>query len=202
MTKKAKATAEASSTAPDATATGTDQDAQGAAQTTEGGQTPTEDVKTDPTASGADQSAEGSATESDQDDKADPDFVPTPKDGEPDPAEDSKVEHDEGSTSDEVKNPTDLTTDELNVLNHVADQLAQTEEEQKAEPYAYEGAAPATPYEAVPSHEHHLLNLVDATLGFPPEEAYEQLKVMDITEWSKPCRDYHAAILQYVDEQE
>ena len=196
MTKKAKAAAEASSAAPDAAASGTNQDAQGAAQTTEGGQTPTEDVKTDPTASGADQSAEGSATNSDQDDKADPDFVPTLKDGEPDPAEDNKVEHDE------VKDPTDLTTDELNVLNHVADQLAQTEEEQKAEPYAYEGAAPATPYEAAPSHEHHLLNLVDATLGFPPEEAYEQLKAMDITEWSKPCRDYHAAILQYVDEQE
>ena len=105
-------------------------------------------------------------------------------------------------TTEGGQTPTDLTTDELNALNHVADQLAQTEEEQKAEPYAYEGAAPATPYEAVPSHEHHLLNLVDATLGFPPEEAYEQLKVMNITEWSKPCRDYHAAILQYVDEQE
>ena len=183
MTKKAKAAAEASSTAPDATATGTDQDAQGATQTAEGGQTPTEEVKTDPTASGTDQTGEANLTPESQD-----------------PQDDARS--DDTGLDDDVKNPTDLTTDELNVLNHVADQLAQTEEEQKAEPYTYEGAAPATPYEAVPSHEHHLLNLVDATLGFPPEEAYEQLKVMNITEWSKPCRDYHAAILQYVDEQE
>lgn len=179
MTKKAKAAAEAT----DAAATGTNQDAQGAAQTTEGGQTPTEEAKTDPTASGTDQTGEANLTPESQD-----------------PQDDARS--DDTGLDDDVKNPTDLTTDELNVLNHVADQLAQTEEEQKAEPYAYSGAAPTTPYEAVATHEHHLLNAVDATLGFPPEEAMQQLKVMDITEWSKPCRDYHAAILQYVDEQE
>lgn len=183
MTKKAKAAQQAEQqTQTNGDTAGTNQDAQGAAQTTEGGQTPTEQQQTDPTASGTDQTGEANLTPESQD-----------------PQDDARS--DDTGLDDDVKNPTDLTTAELNVLNHVADQLAQPDED-KVEPHAYSGAAPATPYEAVPSHEHHLLNLVDATLGFPPEEAYEQLKVMDITEWSKPCRDYHAAIMQYVDEQE
>lgn len=188
MAKKPTAAAQASATTTAAaTPTGTGQDTQGAAQTTEGGQTPTEDVKTDPTASGADQPGEANLTSESQDAAANQ----PPADG--------------TATDAATETNSSLTDQGMAVLDSAFNEMLAVRaagEGDAAEPYVYEGAAPATPYEAVPSHEHHRLNLVDATLGFPPEEAYEQLTAMDITEWSKPCRDYHAAILQYVYAQE